>query len=154
MFIGFQKDENGNEFVAYVSSNKDEIENNPFMKFTSWAETDKPIELVDGHYCIGEVEINNAKQVEVQKQLTDVVQRVLDDKARSLNYDSCLSVCSYTDSGVAKFDAEGRAFKKWRSQVWTKCYEILAEVQAGQRKIPTEEQLLAELPQLVIEYDQ
>ena len=91
-------------------------------------------------------------QERIQKQLTDAVQRVLDVKAQDLNYDSCLSVCSYIDTGVPKFDAEGRAFRSWRSAVWAKGYEILAQVQAGQRAIPTEGQLIAELPKLVINY--
>ena len=90
----------------------------------------------------------------IQKQLTDAVQRVLDNKAQELNYDNCLSVCSYIDTGVQKFDDEGKAFRAWRSQVWAKGYEILAQVQAGERDIPSEEELLAELPQLVIEYSE
>ena len=92
-----------------------------------------------------------AKQV--QKELTDAVQRVLDSKAQELNYDNCLSVCSYIETGVAKFDAEGKAFRAWRSSVWAKGYEILAQVQAGQRGIPTEAELISELPELVIVYD-
>lgn len=91
-------------------------------------------------------------QAQIQKQLTNAVQRVLDNKAQELNYDNCLSVCSYIDTGVPKFDAEGKAFRAWRSAVWAKGYEILAQVQAGQRAIPTEAELIAELPQLVIEY--
>ena len=89
---------------------------------------------------------------QIQKQLTNAVQSVLDKKAQELLYDSCLSVCSYIDTGVAKFDAEGRAFRSWRSAVWAKGYEILAQVQTGQRAIPTEEQLIAELPKLIINY--
>ena len=91
-------------------------------------------------------------QEQIQKQLTDAVQHVLDAKAQELNYDNCLSVCSYIDTGVARFDAEGKAFRAWRSAVWAKGYEILAEVQAGKREIPSEEELIAELPELVIEY--
>lgn len=91
-------------------------------------------------------------QAQVQKQLTDAVQRVLDNKAQELLYDNCLSVCSYNDTGVARFDAEGKAFRVWRSAVWAKGYEILAQVQAGERAIPSEEELIAELPELVIEY--
>ena len=90
---------------------------------------------------------------EIQKQLTDAVQRVLDSKAQELNYDTCLSVCSYIDTGVPKFDAEGKAFRAWRSAVWAKGYEILAQVQSGERSIPTEEELIAELPVLVIDYE-
>lgn len=93
-------------------------------------------------------------QAQIQKQLTDAVQRVLDSKAQELNYDSCLSVCSYIDTGVPKFDSEGRAFRSWRSAVWSKGYEILAEVQEGKRAIPTEEELIAELPELVIVYEE
>ena len=90
----------------------------------------------------------------IQNELTDAVQNVLDSKAQELNYDNCLSVCSYIDTGVARFDAEGKAFRAWRSAVWAKGYEILAQVQAGQRGIPTESELLAELPELVIVYDE
>lgn len=92
------------------------------------------------------------QQAFIQKQLTDAVQHVLDAKAQELNYDNCLSVCSYIDTGVAKFDAEGKAFRAWRSAVWAKGYEILAQVQSGERAIPTEAELIAELPRLVINY--
>lgn len=92
------------------------------------------------------------KEAQIQKQLSDAVQRVLDNKAQELLYDNCLSVCSYIDTGVTKFDAEGRAFRAWRSAVWAKGYEILAQVQSSERAIPTEAELIAELPQLVIEY--
>ena len=93
-------------------------------------------------------------QAQVQANLTNAVQHVLDSKAQELNYDSCLSVCSYIDTGVPKFDAEGKAFRAWRSAVWAKGYEILAQVQAGERAIPTEAELLAELPELVIDYSE
>ena len=92
------------------------------------------------------------QQAFIQASLTQAVQHVLDSKAQELNYDNCLSVCSYIDTGVARFDAEGKAFRAWRSLVWAKGYEILAQVKAGQRTIPTEEQLIAELPKLIINY--
>ncbi len=88
---------------------------------------------------------------QVQVRLIEKVQTYLDDTAQKLGYDSCLSVCSYVDTGVVKFDEEGEAFRKWRSAVWAKGYEIVAEVQAGTREIPTEEELFAELP--IIELD-
>ena len=93
------------------------------------------------------------KEAQIQVQLTNAVQYVLDAKAQELFYDNCLSVCSYIDTGVPKFDAEGKAFRAWRSQVWAKGYEILAQVQAGERGIPTEAELIAELPVLVIDYE-
>ena len=89
----------------------------------------------------------------LQKHYTDLIQRLLDTEAQKLGYDNCNSVCTYVDTGVAKFDAEGVAFRKWRSAVWAKGYELLAEVQAGTRPVPTEEELVELLPKLVIEYD-
>ena len=91
-------------------------------------------------------------QSRIQKQLTDAVQRVLDKKAQELNYDSCLSVCSYINTGISKFDSEGEAFRVWRSAVWAKGYEILDLVKSGEMAIPSEEELIAMLPELVIEY--
>ena len=99
-----------------------------------------------------EAEWNRVYPIQIQQQLTDAVQRVLDKKAQELNYDNCLSVCSYIDTGVARFDAEGKAFRQWRSAVWAKGYEILALVKKGEMAIPTEEELIALLPELVIEY--
>ena len=91
---------------------------------------------------------------EVQAMLTAKVQKYLDTTAQKLGYDSCLSVCSYVDTGVAKFDEEGEAFRKWRSAVWAKGYEIVAEVQAEAREIPTEEELMMELPLLVLDREE
>lgn len=98
------------------------------------------------------IDLENLSAAEVQKVLTAVVQGHLDQEAAKLGYDNCNSVCTYVDTGVQKFDDEGRAFRAWRSAVWARGYEILADVQAGLRAIPSAEELLAELPELVIEY--
>lgn len=88
---------------------------------------------------------------EVQSMLTAKVQKYLDTTAQKLGYDSCLSVCSYVDTGVTKFDEEGAAFRKWRSAVWEKDYEIVAAVRAGARSVPTEAELFAELPAIELD---
>ena len=97
---------------------------------------------------------------EMQKQYTRLIQSILDKEAYALGYTgpgeavegACMSVCSYVDTGVQKFDDEGKAFKQWRSAVWNKSYEILALVKSGEMKIPTQEELLALLPKLEIIY--
>lgn len=78
--------------------------------------------------------------------MTAAVQQHLDVKARERNYDGILSLCTYAASPNSKFAAEGQAGVEWRDAVWAKCYEILADVQAGTRPAPTAEQLIAELP--------
>lgn len=92
------------------------------------------------------------QEAALQAQYTSLIQSMLDKEARKLGYDNCNSVCTYVDTGVAKFDAEGVAFRKWRSAVWAKGYELLAEVQAGTRPVPAEEELVAMLPALEIVY--
>lgn len=89
---------------------------------------------------------------EIQKKLVDAVQEYMDKKAQELNYDNCLSVCSYFNSGVEKFDKEGAAFRTWRSAVWQKCYQVLDECLAGARAVPTSQELIEELPLLDINY--
>lgn len=92
------------------------------------------------------------KAASLQTQYTALIQSMLDKEAQKLGYDNCNSVCTYVDTGVQKFDDEGRAFRKWRSAVWAKGYEILDAVKAGETAIPTEEELVEMLPQFVITY--
>ena len=91
-------------------------------------------------------------KAQLQAQYTNYIQFILDAEAKELGYDSCLSVCSYINTGVAKFDAEGEAFRSWRSAVWNKGYEVLALVLAGEMEIPSYEELVELLPKLEIVY--
>lgn len=78
------------------------------------------------------------------------VQEHLDAEARARMYDSILSAVSYQTSSHPKFGPEGRAFAAWRDDVWTYCYAALDDCTNGRRSIPTPEELVAELPPLVI----
>ena len=81
-------------------------------------------------------------------QYTNGVQQHLDTFARTRNYDSNLSACTYATSTVPKFKAEGQYAVEARDATWAKCYEVLAAVEAGTRPMPTLDELLAELPVL------
>jgi hypothetical protein len=74
------------------------------------------------------------------------VQAMLDAKARERLYDSILSACTYVTSTQAKFQAEGQACVAWRDAVWSKCYELMTDVDSGGLEQPTIEELLAMLP--------
>ena len=74
----------------------------------------------------------------------EAVQNMLDNAAKAKGYDSILSACSYA-AYPNPFQAEGQEFVAWRGAVWAKCYEILGEVEAGTRPVPTVSELLAEL---------
>lgn len=84
-----------------------------------------------------------------QARLTAAVQKHLDYKAKERGYDSILSACSYAATANS-YQAEGQKFLAWRAACWDKCYQILGAVKAGTRSIPTEAELLAELPVLVL----
>lgn len=81
-----------------------------------------------------------------KSRLTSVIQSTLDEKAKERNYDHILSLCTYATSNDPKFSGEGQVGVAWRDEVWAKGYSILADVEAGIRAIPTEAELIAELP--------
>ena len=86
---------------------------------------------------------------QIMARLEARVQRWLDDQAQALGYDDIRSAVTYADEpSVPKFQQEGQAMRRLRSLVWARCYEILNAVQAGQRSIPTEAELIAEMEAL------
>lgn len=77
------------------------------------------------------------------------VQQWLDEQARALGYDDIRTAVTYADEpAVPKYQQEGQALRRLRSLAWARCYEILTQVQTGQRSIPTEEELIAEMEAL------
>jgi hypothetical protein len=99
----------------------------------------------EGHTFLPPVEPTPSPE-EILKIMQDAIQRHMDTKARERNYDGILSLCTYATSTSPKFAPEGQAGVVWRDACWAKGYEIMAEVQAGTREIPTVDELLAELP--------
>lgn len=91
------------------------------------------------------VTFTNADAV-VKAELINAVQAKLDEVAQSRGYDGILSLCSYATSSDTTFAAEGQAGVAWRDAVWRHCYNLLAEVQAGTKPVPTVEELVAGLP--------
>lgn len=88
---------------------------------------------------------------EAQKRLQAFVQLRLDRAAQALGYDDIKTAVTYADEPVVPlFEAQGKAFRRLRSLTWAACYALLAQVHAGTRPVPTEDELAAELPALEI----
>lgn len=87
-------------------------------------------------------------QEQIIAQYAAAVQQRLDDFAKTRGYDGILSAATYATSLIAKFAAEGQCAVVARDATWAKCSQILAEVQAGTRPLPTLIELVAELPLL------
>lgn len=85
---------------------------------------------------------------DLQKQFTDAIQEYLDVFARTRNYDNILSAATYATSTVPRFRIEGQYAVEARDLTWAKSYEILAQVESGQRPMPSLDDVLAELPPL------
>lgn len=79
-------------------------------------------------------------------RLQSVVQKRLDKWAGERGYESILSLCTYATSTVPKFQAEGQRGVEVRDECWTFGYSLLAQVEAGQVPIPSEDELLQMLP--------
>ncbi len=86
---------------------------------------------------------------EKQDGLEQAIQAHLDSTAKENGYDSILSACSYA-GGVNHFQEEGKAFVTWRGEIWAYCYQVLVDVQSETRTEPTIEELIKELPELVL----
>lgn len=88
--------------------------------------------------------------VMVKKEIVNATQQRLDIFAQTRNYDGVLSLCTYASSPNAKFQAEGQYGVEARDTTWTKLLNILAEVEAGTRPMPTGyAEIEPELPPLV-----
>ena len=86
---------------------------------------------------------------QTQGALTEAVQAHMDAVARTHNYDGILSLCTYAASKHTKFESEGAAGVLWRDACWAAGYQVIDDVHAGKRAVPTPEELVAELPEMI-----
>lgn len=87
----------------------------------------------------------------VKERLVSAVQAHMDKAAQTAGYDDIKSAVTYAEEpAVPKFQAEGQAFRAWRSLCWAACYAVMAQVEAGERDVPTADELIAELPALEV----
>lgn len=92
------------------------------------------------------------EQGRILESLICAIQLELDKKAHQRKYhgvqiyDNMMSLCSYATSTSSRLRGDADLAVLWRDAVWEKGYEIFDAVVAGERSIPTREQLLSELP--------
>lgn len=115
-----------------------------------WVEAPQGVEIGylydEGVFSAPETALTAA---EIEARKVALVQSFMDAAARSLRYDSIANAITYADEpAVPKFQSEGQAFRAWRSLVWARCYEILADVEAGERDVPSDGELIDQLPRL------
>jgi hypothetical protein len=84
-------------------------------------------------------------------RLEGVLDRHLDATANLYRYESIRTMVTYATSTHPIFGVEGRAAVAYRDAVYAYGIQCIADVTNGLRSIPTEEQLISELP-LFIDY--
>jgi len=102
-----------------------------------WLKTNEP----DPEFTVEQIEKQTIESIIV------AIQSELDKEARSLGYDSIHTAVTYAaETSVAKFQTEGKSFRKWRSLVWEYCNNILIDYKAGNIPEPTIEEMIAGIP--------
>lgn len=87
--------------------------------------------------------------INIKEEIVRRTQLRLDDFAKTRNYDGILSACTYATSSIAKFRIEGEYTVTVRDLTWSTLYQILADVESGDRHVPTSyEEIEVELPVL------
>lgn len=113
-------------------------ENNPDLQGGIWTQTWSVRQATSSEQA--------ANMAAIVQQFTEAIQYHLDSTAQTRNYSNIISACSYAAGTHPKYSAEGKACLVWRESVWDVCYQILNDVQAGNRPMPTIEQVISELP--------
>ena len=93
-----------------------------------------------------EPEFTEAEIIEQQAQaINNAIQNHLDKKAQEFRYDNMVSARSYAGY-INPFQTEAQALATWCADCWEKAGQIEADVEAGNRPMPTVDEVLAELP--------
>lgn len=85
---------------------------------------------------------------EIEGEFSASIQNLLDTKAQEKGYDSIFTVCTYENDPNPIFASDATSFKNWRSAVWSYYINVMADVQAGKRAMPSAQDLILELPVL------
>jgi hypothetical protein len=85
---------------------------------------------------------------EQQAAFTAAIQKRLDDFAQTRGYDGIMSAATYATSAMPNFRAEGQYAVEARDVTWATGYAIMNTVLAGERPMPTLDEVFAELPVL------
>lgn len=134
----------GNKFFKGQFNEKD------YIKCAEWCNETQLATIEDKgeYYEVVEIPVHVPTPEEIKQSLINGIQAYMNTTAQTKGYDDIFTAISYENSEDEIFKAEGKACRVWRDKVWRACYNILDEVLAGAREIPTLEELIAELPKI------
>lgn len=108
----------------------------------------KVIEVTESEFnlLLKQSEFNNEKPDDIIARLEKCLDTHLDNVANAYRYESIRTMVTYATSTHPTFGKEGKAAVSFRDAVYAHGIKCLADVQNGLRPIPTEAELIAELP--------
>ncbi|MEN1835479.1 hypothetical protein AAIM60_21605 [Pseudomonas lijiangensis] len=108
-------------------------------------------QIVINAFVRPELQAVKMSEEEILNLLRNGIQNHMDTVAEAAGYDDIRSAITYADEpSEPRFQAEGQAFRAWRSLVWAYCYKQIDAVKANARDIPALEELIYELPALAL----
>lgn len=113
-----------------------------FDAMTQRLEEGTPVKLNEQWTQVWNVMPLSAEEISMQQRalrasIVASTQLRLDSFAQTRGYDGILSACSYATSTVPKFKAEGQYCVEARDATWAKLTDMLAEIEAGTRPVPS-----------------
>jgi hypothetical protein len=99
-----------------------------------------------------DVLVMQAKQAEADalvKDFTTYLDQYIDSVAQTKGYDNRITASLRAAATESPWYAEGVAFVTWMDTCYTTAYQVLGDAQNGLREIPTKEELIDELPEMV-----
>jgi len=115
------------------------VELDPVQKDGAWARNWAVSPLTVGRQA--------AAQASLVAQYTDALTAHLDAVAQQRRYDNRIT-CALRAGYPGPFRAEGQAFAEWMDGCNAVGYQILTQVQSGQRALPSVAEFLAMLPEM------
>lgn len=101
-------------------------------------------EYVNGEFFKPEPEPESPDRI--KQRLESFLDAHLDSIAKNCGYLSVAHFLSYLNSTVPAWQTEAVAFNKFRDEFWQAAIAIEEDALAGNRPVPTEQELLADLP--------
>lgn len=102
-------------------------------------------------YEIVPVPVHEPTLEETKAALEAAIDDHIDQAVKARGYTDIIHCISYIGDENPKWDREARAFKVWRSRCYTYGLAEIDKFYAGERSIPTAEQLIDELPKLELD---
>ena len=91
-------------------------------------------------------EVDTVAQITAQAiDINNAIQNHLDTKAQEFRYDNMMSARSYAGC-TNPYQEEAQALATWCADCWATAGTIQADIEAGNRTMPTTDEALAELP--------